>query len=84
MYPLLFPNIHYWWFPIGNTPAVDFLKDFTHDTQTKVRILLLGCGDPRSILYTTWCERGAGEFIVHKRLHSILTLLLNCRNPEIF
>ena len=58
MYPPLFPNIHYWWYPIGNTPAVDFLREFRRDDETPVQILSLACGDPRNILYTLWCEQG--------------------------
>ena len=61
MYPPPFPNIHHWWYPIGNTPAVDLLRETRHDDPRTVNILALACGDPRSILYTLWCEKGFGK-----------------------
>ena len=37
---------------------MDFLREFRRDDDAPVQILSLGCGDPRNILYTLWCERG--------------------------
>ncbi len=47
-------------YPIGNTPAVDFLslEPPIVDGDGTTEILSLACGDPRSILYSLWC---AGE-----------------------
>lgn len=47
-------NLRYWFYAIGNTPAVNFLRDTRLDKDEKVRILCLGCGDARGVLYTTW------------------------------
>ena len=60
MYPPPFPNFHYWWYPIGNTPAVDLLRTTRCNDQGKVRVLSIACGDVRNILYTLFCERGFG------------------------
>ena len=62
MYPSLFPNHHYWWYPLGNTPAVDFLREARKNGDGSIKILSLACGDPRSILYTLWCERGFSTY----------------------
>ena len=41
-------------YPIGNTPAVDFTQELA--PETSANILLLGCGDVRNILYTTYAN----------------------------
>ena len=56
-----FPNISHWWFPIGNTPAIDLLRDRKSDEVGTVKVLCLAAGDPRSILYTLHCEFGFGR-----------------------
>ncbi|KAA8576412.1 hypothetical protein EYC84_006538 [Monilinia fructicola] len=49
-------------YPIGNTPAVNFLEyHATKSTEETTDILLLACGDPRSILYSLFCEGKPGE-----------------------
>ena len=45
---------------VGNTPA-KLLTAHIPVYQPVAKILLLGCGDPRHILYTTWCHQQAGE-----------------------
>jgi hypothetical protein len=45
-------------YAIGNTPPACFSKDLAPEEPAK--ILLLGCGDPRSILYTIYGELGKG------------------------
>jgi Domain of unknown function (DUF4470) len=45
---------------VGNTPA-KLLTAHIPVYQPIAKILLLGCGDPRHILYTTWCHQQAGE-----------------------
>ena len=67
---------------MGNTPAVDFLRESRHD-EALVKILSLGCGDPRSIMYTLWRERGFGERIsIYDGLRALMVFLA-CRNAEI-
>ncbi|KNZ78639.1 hypothetical protein J132_11080 [Termitomyces sp. J132] len=46
-------------YPIGNTPPASFTSDL--DAETSAAILLLGCGDPRSILYTVYSEPSASR-----------------------
>ncbi|CAE6457748.1 unnamed protein product [Rhizoctonia solani] len=41
--------------PIGNTPAVSLTQDLSPE-QSVADILLLGCGDPRSILFTIYSD----------------------------
>ncbi|KAI9835783.1 MAG: hypothetical protein M1837_003667 [Sclerophora amabilis] len=54
-------NLRYWFYPIGNTPAVNVFRDGSYctvqdDEQQIVRVLFLACGDPRSLLYSVWCQ----------------------------
>ncbi|KDQ58082.1 hypothetical protein JAAARDRAFT_129471 [Jaapia argillacea MUCL 33604] len=44
----------YHFYPIGNTSAVSLTRDLP--AQEAANILLLGCGDPRSVLYTIASE----------------------------
>ena len=44
-------------FPYGNIPARDLLEFVSWD-QKKPLVLVLGCGDIRSILYTIWANLG--------------------------
>lgn len=41
-------------YPIGNTIAFSLVQDLRPDEDAK--ILLLGCGDPRNILYTIYAS----------------------------
>ncbi|TKA82451.1 hypothetical protein B0A49_00050 [Cryomyces minteri] len=58
-----YASLREWFYPIGNTPAVNLLRDVSlhHDeseqTQT-VELLLLACGDPRNILFSLFCHDG--------------------------
>ncbi|KAK5017119.1 hypothetical protein LTR16_002140 [Cryomyces antarcticus] len=62
-------SLREWFYPIGNTPAVDLLRDASlhHDqseqTQT-VELLLLACGDPRNILFSLFCHGGQSRNII--------------------
>ena len=61
-----FVNLRYWFYAIGNTPAVNLLRDTTlPDAKAKeecaVKILLLACGDPRNLLFSLWCENGRSQ-----------------------
>ncbi|KAF9066737.1 hypothetical protein BDP27DRAFT_985080 [Rhodocollybia butyracea] len=51
--PLYWPGEHYF-YPTGNTPAVSLTRDLP--PETSANILLLGCGDPRNILFTIYNE----------------------------
>ncbi|TFY71510.1 hypothetical protein EVG20_g1501 [Dentipellis fragilis] len=44
-------------YPIGNTPAVCLTRDVAPEENAS--ILLLGCGDPRNVLYSIFCEPSA-------------------------
>ncbi|OSX63103.1 hypothetical protein POSPLADRAFT_1181158 [Postia placenta MAD-698-R-SB12] len=52
-HPLFWPG-KYYWFPIGNTAAVCYSRDLAPEEPGN--ILLLGCGDPRNVLYTIYNE----------------------------
>ncbi|KAF9026964.1 hypothetical protein BDZ89DRAFT_952571 [Hymenopellis radicata] len=47
--PVIWPGAYYF-YPLGNTPAVNLARDVGFDDDAE--ILLLGCGDPRNILFT--------------------------------
>ncbi|KAJ6567596.1 hypothetical protein DFH09DRAFT_1468983 [Mycena vulgaris] len=52
-HPLIFPG-RYFFYPIGNTSAVSLLRDLAPEEPANV--LLLGCGDPRNVLYSIFSE----------------------------
>ncbi|KAJ7356563.1 hypothetical protein DFH08DRAFT_1047221, partial [Mycena albidolilacea] len=52
-HPLVFPG-KYFYYPIGNTSAVSLLRDIAPEEPAD--LLLLGCGDPRNVLYSIFCE----------------------------
>lgn len=56
--PLYWPG-KYFFYPIGNTSAVYLTRDIA--PEEPANILLLGCGDPRSILYTIYGEPDGSE-----------------------
>lgn len=47
-------------YPIGNTPAVCLTQDLPPEQDASV--LLLGCGDARNILFTTYTDPGVFHF----------------------
>lgn len=49
-------NVKSFFYPIGNTPAVNLLRDYCPDEEP-VEILAIGCGDVRNILFTLWSEQ---------------------------
>lgn len=57
-HPLFWPG-QYYFYPIGNTSAVSLTRDLP--PEEPANILLLGCGDPRNVLYTIFCEPKHGE-----------------------
>ncbi|KAI4195574.1 MAG: hypothetical protein LQ346_003396 [Caloplaca aetnensis] len=46
-------------YPIGNTPAVNLLRDIPGSSgkEETIRVLCLACGDPRNILFSLWSEQ---------------------------
>ncbi|KAJ7575991.1 hypothetical protein C8J56DRAFT_837778 [Mycena floridula] len=52
-HPLVWPG-KYFFYPIGNTAAVCLTRDIAPEEDAK--LLLLGCGDPRNVLYTIYSE----------------------------
>ncbi|KAJ7139017.1 hypothetical protein C8R44DRAFT_837632 [Mycena epipterygia] len=53
-HPLVFPG-RYFFYPIGNTSAVSLLRDLAPEESAS--LLLLGCGDPRNVLYSIFSDR---------------------------
>jgi hypothetical protein len=52
-HPLLWPPKTFF-YPVGNTSAVCLTQDLAPEQAADV--LLLGCGDPRNILYTAFAD----------------------------
>jgi hypothetical protein len=58
-------NLKYFFYPIGNTPAVNVLQDRFRSANgatddAPVKVLFLACGDPRNLLFSLWCESNTG------------------------
>lgn len=53
-------QLRHWFYPTGNTPAVNLLRDLptASDKEATVNVLCLACGDPRNILFSLWSEQG--------------------------
>jgi hypothetical protein len=49
-------TLRYWFYPIGNTPAVNLLRTTRCVPEESVKILCLACGDVRNVLFTLWSE----------------------------
>ncbi|KAG9660887.1 hypothetical protein KCU95_g5194, partial [Aureobasidium melanogenum] len=49
-------NVKSFFYPIGNTPAANLLRDY-RPGEGPVEILAIGCGDIRNILFTLWSEQ---------------------------
>lgn len=58
-----FVNIISFFYPLGNTPAVCLTQDLPR--EQKANVLLLGCGDVRSILFTIYADSGTSRLIIH-------------------
>lgn len=66
-------NLKYFFYPIGNTPAVNVFHcrvpfPERKPQEEKVKILLLACGDPRSLLFTLWCKSEQGTIRMQTRI----------------
>ncbi|CAE6445341.1 unnamed protein product [Rhizoctonia solani] len=49
-------------YPIGNTAAISLTQDLSPE-QSAADILLLGCGDPRNIIFTLYSDRLIGQAV---------------------
>lgn len=49
-------RLRYWFYPIGNTPAVNLLRDRPPSNGSATSILSLACGDLRNTLFTLSTE----------------------------
>ena len=47
-------NLRYYFYPVGNTPAVNLLRHAPLLAGNEPHLLLLGCGDVRNVLYTLY------------------------------
>lgn len=52
-------NLLSFFYPLGNTPAICLTQDLTY--KEKAKVLLLGCGDVRNILFTVYADGGYGK-----------------------
>lgn len=59
MYAPVLVDIVTYFYPLGNTPAVHLTRNLTREQPAKV--LLLGCGDLRNVLFTSYMDRGLGQ-----------------------
>ncbi|TGO21638.1 hypothetical protein BPAE_0208g00080 [Botrytis paeoniae] len=52
-------NVKPFFYPFGNIPAINLLQSRRSacEKDDAVRVLLLGCGDPRNLLFTLWCNK---------------------------
>lgn len=59
MFSPTYLQLKYWFYPVGNTPAVNLLGDLPAcQGEETIKILSLACGDPRNVLFSLWCEQG--------------------------
>lgn len=68
-------------YPIGNTPAVNLLAYHlpTNNNDAATEILLLACGDPRSILYSLWSEGKPGNNMLGHGVDACSANSFHCR-----
>ena len=61
MFSPTYVQLKYWFYPTGNTPAVNLLRDLPRndEDQEDVGVLSLACGDARNLLFTLWCEQNS-------------------------
>ncbi|OJT01820.1 hypothetical protein TRAPUB_7727 [Trametes pubescens] len=70
-HPLVWPT-KYFFYAIGNTAAVCLTRNLPPEEHAD--ILLLGCGDPRHVLYTVFSESDDCEFPVVNEPHPKLVI----------
>lgn len=84
------PDLVSFFYPIGNTPAVCLTRDIPREIPAK--ILLLGCGDVRNVLYTCYVDRETSRQLditscdiqpaVIARNICLLSLVLDSKNND--
>jgi len=65
MYAPVVADIVAFFYPIGNTPAVQLTRDLPREQPAD--ILLLGCGDVRNILFTVHVDHDTSLLITLHR-----------------
>ncbi|MCJ1355455.1 MAG: hypothetical protein MMC33_005447 [Icmadophila ericetorum] len=76
-------SLREWFYPIGNTPAVNLLRHTTFSKKRRnIELLLLACGDPRNILFSLYCQDGLREHVntIHFKASVALTITLTANN----
>jgi hypothetical protein len=68
MFNPVFANHVTQFYALGNTPAVDLTRGLPRDLDAD--ILLLGCGDVRNILYTTYSQNEQSKYRIRTRSSS--------------
>ncbi|KAM3077407.1 hypothetical protein ACMFMG_006752 [Clarireedia jacksonii] len=66
-------KLTHFFYPIGNTPAVNLLETGSNqNTQddAPTNVLMLGCGDPRNILFSLWCNENLNTDMELLRSHT--------------
>ncbi|KAL8783007.1 MAG: hypothetical protein Q9195_009512 [Heterodermia aff. obscurata] len=64
MFTPLYIQLKYWFYPTGNTPAVNLFRDTptaASGQANTINVLLLACGDPRNVLFSLWNKQGSAE-----------------------
>jgi Domain of unknown function (DUF4470) len=62
MYTPVYVDIVTFFYPIGNTPAVQLTRDLSYEEPAD--ILTLGCGDVRNVLFTIYADQDSGLYSV--------------------
>jgi hypothetical protein len=60
-----FVRLRYYFYPIGNTPALNLLRDASTAPTAECKILCLGSGDARNVLFTLWTEPSRDDRLIH-------------------
>ncbi|KAI9763494.1 MAG: hypothetical protein M1835_007803 [Candelina submexicana] len=66
MFTPTYINLRYWFYPTGNTPAVNLFRELpaltAEDNEDEaIKALLLACGDPRNVLFSLECESNSSR-----------------------
>ncbi|KAJ1441162.1 hypothetical protein B484DRAFT_118187 [Ochromonadaceae sp. CCMP2298] len=68
--PFVWANKNFF-YPFGNTPAKSLLQHIPAD-QACARLLLLGCGDSRHLLFSAYCAQRAGGLAAQQSLSLVM------------
>ena len=66
-----FVNIFSYFYPLGNTPAVCLTQDLP--PEQRANVLLLGCGDVRNVLFTTYSDGVSSKSLLRETVRCRLT-----------